>query len=97
MRARSEHTLCAPLLESLRPLTERTCRVDDVVDEQRCLSLDLPDEVHDLCAAGARTTLLNNRNRRVQEVRHDTRARNTAEIRRDHDEILNVLKFMGAK
>ena len=91
MRTRRKDALCSALLECLCALAERTCRIDNVIDEERRLALNLTNEVHDLCAARARTTLLDDCDRRMEEVRHDARTRNAAEIRRDNNQILNRL------
>ena len=75
----------------LCPLTERPGCVDNIVDQECRLALNITDEVHDLGTARARTPLLDDGNRRTEEVRHDTRTRHTAQIRRDDNEILDVL------
>ena len=92
MRARSEDALCAALLERTGAFAERACRIDDVIDDDSRLVLDVADEVHDLGAARFRTALLDDGNRCLEVVSKDAGARDAAEVRRNDNDILELLR-----
>ena len=91
MRACCQYAFRTTCGKCLCALAERASRVDNIVDQECRLALNITDEVHDLSTAGTRTPFFDDGNRRTEEVRHDTRTCHPAQIRRDDNEILDVL------
>ena len=91
MGAGGEDPLCTALLERARTFAEGARRIDDIVDDDSGLALDITNEVHDFSTARLRTAFLDDGDRRLQMIREDARARDTTEIRRDDNDILELL------
>ena len=85
MRAASVDFRRAELFQRPRALAKGACRVHDVVDHDRGLSLDVADQVHDFRLARLGTTLLDNRDARMQAIGKHARARDAAEVWRHDD------------
>ena len=73
-------------LERADDLDERAGRVDLVVDDDRALALDVADDVHQLGPVEvADAPLLDDRQRRVEQLGERPRALGEAEVGHDHD------------
>ncbi|MOA04118.1 hypothetical protein D3C78_1236560 [compost metagenome] len=81
----------AALLKSISPKHDCTGRIDNIIDQNSCLSFNIPDNIHNLANVRLRTTLIDNRKRSVQKVSKLTCSYHAAMVRRYNDRISDVL------
>ena len=90
------HAAC---IDGLRPFVpqhldtgnERARRIDDIVHDDHGLAVYFTDQVHRLSYIRLRAALVDDRDRRMQDLRQTARTGHSAMIRRNDDDLPEIL------